>query len=247
MKRSRAPARSPLVGARQLRPRRRPQARARPVAAGQAADGADDADARRAADPARLCPARPGRRADQALAAAPARPVRPAAADGGAAPAATGRNRPAARLRRDRRRRLQENRPDMPTRVRKAVFPVAGLGTRLLPATKSIPKEMITVVDRPLIQYAVDEAREAGIEQMIFVTGRGKVGAGRLFRHGLRARDDDARDAARASTSLEPSRAGFGEIVTRPPAAAARPRPRRLVRARTSSATSRSRCCFPTS
>src|SRR3954466_1034143 len=62
----------------------------------------------------------------------------------------------------------------MTNRVRKAVFPVAGLGTRLLPATKSIPKEMITVVDRPLIQYAVDEAREAGIEQLIFVTGRGK-------------------------------------------------------------------------
>src|SRR5688500_980867 len=58
--------------------------------------------------------------------------------------------------------------------VRKAVFPVAGLGTRLLPATKAMPKEMLTVVDRPLIQYAVDEAREAGIEQMIFVTGRGK-------------------------------------------------------------------------
>ena len=58
--------------------------------------------------------------------------------------------------------------------VKKAVFPVAGLGTRFLPATKSIPKEMLTVVDRPLIQYAVDEAREAGIEQMIFVTGRGK-------------------------------------------------------------------------
>ena len=62
----------------------------------------------------------------------------------------------------------------MSNRVRKAVFPVAGLGTRLLPATKSMPKEMLTVVDRPLIQYAVDEAREAGIEQMIFVTGRGK-------------------------------------------------------------------------
>ncbi len=58
--------------------------------------------------------------------------------------------------------------------VRKAVFPVAGLGTRFLPATKAIPKEMLTIVDRPLIQYAVDEAREAGIEQMIFVTGRGK-------------------------------------------------------------------------
>ena len=60
------------------------------------------------------------------------------------------------------------------TRIRKAVFPVAGLGTRFLPATKAIPKEMLPIVDRPLIQYAVDEAREAGIEQMIFVTGRGK-------------------------------------------------------------------------
>jgi UTP--glucose-1-phosphate uridylyltransferase len=58
--------------------------------------------------------------------------------------------------------------------VRKAVFPVAGLGTRFLPATKSIPKEMLTIVDKPLIQYAVEEAREAGVEQMIFVTGRGK-------------------------------------------------------------------------
>jgi UTP--glucose-1-phosphate uridylyltransferase len=58
--------------------------------------------------------------------------------------------------------------------VRKAVFPVAGLGTRFLPATKAIPKEMLTILDRPLIQYAVEEAREAGIEQMIFVTGRGK-------------------------------------------------------------------------
>jgi len=59
--------------------------------------------------------------------------------------------------------------------IRKAVFPVAGRGTRFLPATKAIPKEMLAVVDRPLIQYAVDEAREAGIEQMIFVTGRGKT------------------------------------------------------------------------
>jgi UTP--glucose-1-phosphate uridylyltransferase len=59
-------------------------------------------------------------------------------------------------------------------KVRKAVFPVAGLGTRFLPATKSIPKEMLTVVDRPVIQYVVDEAREAGIEHFIFVTGRNK-------------------------------------------------------------------------
>lgn len=59
-------------------------------------------------------------------------------------------------------------------RVRKAVFPIGGLGTRFLPATKSMPKEMLPVIDRPLIQYAVDEAREAGIEQFIFVTSRGK-------------------------------------------------------------------------
>lgn len=62
----------------------------------------------------------------------------------------------------------------MHKRVRTAVFPVGGLGTRFLPATKAMPKEMLPVVDRPLIQYAVDEAVEAGIEQMIFVTGRGK-------------------------------------------------------------------------
>lgn len=59
-------------------------------------------------------------------------------------------------------------------KIRKAVFPVAGLGTRFLPATKSVPKELLPVVDRPLIQYAVDEALEAGIEQMIFVNGRNK-------------------------------------------------------------------------
>ena len=59
--------------------------------------------------------------------------------------------------------------------VRKAVFPVAGLGTRFLPATKAVPKEMLTVVDRPVLQHVVDEAREAGIEQLIFVTGRNKA------------------------------------------------------------------------
>src|SRR3546814_6284547 len=66
--------------------------------------------------------------------------------------------------------------------VRKAVFPVAGLGTRFLPATKAFAKEMLPVVDKPLIQYAVDEAREAGIEQMIFVTGRGKGALEDYFR-----------------------------------------------------------------
>ena len=67
--------------------------------------------------------------------------------------------------------------------LRKAVFPVAGLGTRFLPATKSIPKEMLTVVDRPLIQYAVDEAVEAGIEVLIFVTGRSKRAIADYFDH----------------------------------------------------------------
>ena len=59
--------------------------------------------------------------------------------------------------------------------IRKAVFPVAGLGTRFLPATKTIPKEMLTIVDRPVIQHVVDEARAAGIEHFIFVTGRNKA------------------------------------------------------------------------
>src|SRR6476469_4796522 len=59
-------------------------------------------------------------------------------------------------------------------KLRKAVFPVAGLGTRFLPATKAMPKEMLTVVDRPVVQYAVDEALEAGIEHIVFVTGRNK-------------------------------------------------------------------------
>ena len=59
--------------------------------------------------------------------------------------------------------------------IRKAVLPVAGLGTRFLPATKAIPKEMLTVVDRPILQHVVDEAREAGIEHFIFVTGRNKA------------------------------------------------------------------------
>lgn len=60
-------------------------------------------------------------------------------------------------------------------KIRKAVFPVAGLGTRFLPATKAVPKEMLTVVDKPVIQYVVDEAAQAGIEHFVFVTGRGKA------------------------------------------------------------------------
>jgi UTP--glucose-1-phosphate uridylyltransferase len=101
----------------------------------------------------------------------------------------------------------------MSDRVRKAVFPVAGLGTRLLPATKSIPKEMITIVDRPLIQYAVDEAREAGIEEMIFVTGRGKSPLVDYFDHAYEL-EATMRDKGKSLDVLEPSNARFGEVVT---------------------------------
>jgi len=101
----------------------------------------------------------------------------------------------------------------MPTRVRKAVFPVAGLGTRLLPATKSIPKEMVTIVDRPLIQYAVDEAREAGIEQLIFVTGRGKSALVDYFDQAFEL-EATLKEKGKSLDILEPSNAKFGEVVT---------------------------------
>lgn len=68
-------------------------------------------------------------------------------------------------------------------RIRKAIFPVAGLGTRFLPATKVIPKEMLTLLDKPLIQYAVEEAQDAGIEEFIFVTGKGKTAIEDHFDH----------------------------------------------------------------
>lgn len=71
----------------------------------------------------------------------------------------------------------------MPKKVSKAIFPVAGLGTRFLPATKSVPKEIMTLVDRPLIQYAIDEARAAGIKEFIFVTSRGKGALEDYFDH----------------------------------------------------------------
>jgi UTP--glucose-1-phosphate uridylyltransferase len=101
----------------------------------------------------------------------------------------------------------------MAPRVRKAVFPVAGLGTRLLPATKSIPKEMITIVDRPLIQYAVDEAREAGIEELIFVTGRGKSSLVDYFDQAFEL-EATLREKGKSLDVLAPSNANFGEVVT---------------------------------
>ncbi len=100
-----------------------------------------------------------------------------------------------------------------PAPIRKAIFPVAGLGTRLLPATKTMPKEMLTIVDRPLIQYAVDEAREAGIEQMIFVTGRGKSSLVDYFDLGFEL-EEAMNQAGKSLETLNPARAGFGEIVS---------------------------------
>ena len=101
----------------------------------------------------------------------------------------------------------------MTQKLRKAVFPVAGLGTRLLPATKASPKELITVVDRPLIQYAVDEAREAGIEQLIFVTGRGKSALVDYFDMAFEL-ESTMRQAGKSLDALGSSRAAFGEVVS---------------------------------
>ncbi|WP_071796962.1 UTP--glucose-1-phosphate uridylyltransferase [Natronohydrobacter thiooxidans] len=87
----------------------------------------------------------------------------------------------------------------MQRKVTKAVFPVAGMGTRFLPATKSVPKEIMTLVDRPLIQYAIDEARAAGITEFIFVTSRGK---GALEDYFDRAPDLEATLKAKGKTDL---------------------------------------------
>lgn len=114
------------------------------------------------------------------------------------------------------------------TRIRKAVFPVAGLGTRFLPATKAMPKEMLTINDRPLIQHVFDEAREAGIEEFIFVTGRHKELLEEHFdyqpelEYTLRARGKDdmlakVRDSEMPAGSLfltrQPKPLGLGHAV----------------------------------
>jgi len=97
--------------------------------------------------------------------------------------------------------------------IRKAVFPVAGLGTRFLPATKAIPKELLPIVDRPLIQYAVDEAREAGIEQMIFVTGRGKTAIVEHFDVAYEL-ESTMSDRGKPLDVLAPTRFTPGDIIT---------------------------------
>jgi len=98
-------------------------------------------------------------------------------------------------------------------KIRKAVFPVAGLGTRFLPATKAIPKELLPIVDRPLIQYAVDEAREAGIEQMIFVTGRGKTAIVEHFDVAYEL-ETTLTERGKSLAALEPTRFTPGDIIT---------------------------------
>jgi len=97
--------------------------------------------------------------------------------------------------------------------IRKAVFPVAGLGTRFLPATKAIPKEMLPIIDRPLIQYAVDEAREAGIEQLIFVTGRGKTSIVEHFDTAFEL-ESTMTERGKLLDILAPTRVQPGNLVT---------------------------------
>ena len=103
----------------------------------------------------------------------------------------------------------------MPQPVRKAVLPVAGMATRFLPASKAVPKVMLPVVDKPLIQHAVEEAQAAGIEEFIFVTGRGKAviadhfGPDEVLDAFLAARADDTARALIASTALAPGAAAF--------------------------------------
>ena len=123
---------------------------------------------------------------------------------------------------------------DIPMKIRKAVFPVAGLGTRVLPATKAMPKEMLTIVDKPLIQYVYDEAREAGIEHFIFVTGRNKGVIEDHFdqhvrtrHHAGRARQQEGRAGHSGARPARRRRHQF-----HPAAGAARSRSRGLVRAR---------------
>lgn len=97
----------------------------------------------------------------------------------------------------------------MRKKVTKAIFPVAGMGTRFLPATKSVPKEIMTLVDRPLVQYAIDEARAAGIKEFIFVTSRGKGALEDYFDHApqleqeLRKKGKDELLATLKSTNME--------------------------------------------
>jgi UTP-glucose-1-phosphate uridylyltransferase len=119
----------------------------------------------------------------------------------------------------------------MVRQIKTAVFPVAGLGTRFLPATKAMPKEMLTVVDRPVIQLAVDEAREAGIEHFVFVTGRNK---GVIEDHFDKQYELESTLRKRGKSAeldmLEQDLPAAGQTSFTPPAGTSGPRTRRLVR-----------------
>ena len=102
----------------------------------------------------------------------------------------------------------------MPSRIRTAVFPVAGLGTRFLPVTKSVPKEMLPLIDRPLIQYAIDEARAAGITDFVFVTARGKTALEDYFDVAPElARELEAKGKADLLAELEATVAPAGTVA----------------------------------
>ena len=120
----------------------------------------------------------------------------------------------------------------MAQRVRKAVLPVAGLGTRFLPATKAMPKEMLPVVDRPLIQYAVEECLAAGIEEFVFVTGRNKSAIEDHFDHAYELEATLAQRGNKQAELKQTEQADHqaGQRDLHPPAGAARPRPCRVVR-----------------
>ena len=96
--------------------------------------------------------------------------------------------------------------------VKKAIFPVGGLGTRFLPATKSMPKEMLPIVDKPLIQYAVEEAANAGIEQFIFVTSRGKSAIENHFDHSFELENNLLAKGKRQTLACRFPYLLFGEV-----------------------------------
>src|SRR5205809_7826323 len=113
--------------------------------------------------------------------------------------------------------------------IRKAIIPAAGLGTRFLPATKASPKEMLPLVDKPLIQYAVEEAVASGIEDIIIVTGRGKRDRG-PFRPLVRTRREPEGKREGSAPERHPANLRTRELLLRPTVPGARARARRVMR-----------------
>ncbi len=131
-------------------------------------------------------------------------------------------------------------------RVRKAVIPAAGLGTRFLPATKSSPKEMLPVVDKPAIQYVVEEAVKAGIEDILIITGRNKRAIEDHFDRNFELEHFLENSGKHDLLKEVQFASDLADIHYVRRARSARPRARSLRRRVTTSATSRSRCCSPT-